>query len=410
MFKRRQAFNFQIITALALLGLIAYLFLPTTSPYTRRRTQPSSAVEADDDWYDNDELYYQAADEQDLNTAKLSIHQAPPSNKVKAAFVILARNSDLQGIRQSIRQLEDRFNRHFNYPYVFLNEENFTNEFKQKTSDLTNAQTLYGKIESDMWGYPPHINQTKAAECRKEMQEKNIIYGGSESYRHMCRFQSGFFFRHPLLDDFEYYWRVEPNVQYFCDIDYDVFQMMKDNDFKYGWTLSLTEYMSTIPTLWSAAQEFMTNFPEYINRGEESLLPWLTDNNYADYNGCHFWSNFEIGSLDFFRSERYLKFFEHLDSKGGFFYERWGDAPVHSLAVAIMLKTSEVHFFNDIGYKHNPLTHCPIEPWAQRKCWCDEKSNFDWTGWSCATRYRKIHEDFAWSESVYRNKTDPYRI
>jgi hypothetical protein len=48
------------------------------------------------------------------------------------------------------------------------------------------------------------------------------------------RFQSGFFFRHPLLDAFEYYWRVEPSVQYFCDIDYDVFQMMKDNKFKYG--------------------------------------------------------------------------------------------------------------------------------------------------------------------------------
>jgi len=49
-----------------------------------------------------------------------------------------------------------------------------------------------------------------------------------------CSFQSGFFFRHPLLDNFEYYWRVEPDVQYFCDVDYDVFQMMKDNKFKYG--------------------------------------------------------------------------------------------------------------------------------------------------------------------------------
>jgi alpha 1,2-mannosyltransferase len=143
-----------------------------------------------------------------------------------------------------------------------------------------------------------------------------------------------------LLDDFEYYWRIEPNVKYFCDVDYDVFQMMKDNQFKYGmvnnhlarqipclhssigWTLSLTEYMDTIPTLWNAAQEFMEKHPEYINWGDESLMPWLTDNEFKDYNGCHFWSNFEIGSLDFFRSERYLKFFQHLDEKGGFFYER----------------------------------------------------------------------------------------
>lgn len=108
-------------------------------------------------------------------------------NRVKAAFVILARNSDLTGIRQSIRQMEDRFNKHFNYPYVFLNEEYFSDEFKQKTSDLTKAQTFYGKIDKEMWGYPDFINQTYAAECRKDMHNRHIIYGGSESYRHMCR-------------------------------------------------------------------------------------------------------------------------------------------------------------------------------------------------------------------------------
>lgn len=33
------------------------------------------------------------------------------------------------------------------------------------------------------------------------------------------------------------------------------------------------------------------------------------------------WSNFEIGDLDFWRGEAYSKFFEFLDSKGGFYYE-----------------------------------------------------------------------------------------
>ena len=100
-------------------------------------------------------------------------------NRVKAAFVILARNSNLQGIRQSIRQMEDRFNKKFNYPYVFLNDDYFTEEFKKKTSDLTNAQTFYGKIDEDMCGYPDHINETYAAECRKDYENRGIIYGGS---------------------------------------------------------------------------------------------------------------------------------------------------------------------------------------------------------------------------------------
>ncbi|KAI8876264.1 glycosyltransferase family 15 protein [Backusella circina FSU 941] len=328
--------------------------------------------------------------------------------RVKGAFVILARNSDLNGVRHSMRQVEDRFNRNFNYPYIFLNEQDFTDEFKAKTSDLTNAEIKYGKIDESMWGYPDYINQTYAAECRQDMHQRRIIYGGSESYRHMCRFQSGFFFRHPLLDDLDYYWRVEPHINYYCDIEYDVFQMMKDNDFKYGWTLSLTEYKETIPTLWKTVKEFMDKYPEYMVKGDESILPWITDDNYENYNGCHFWSNFEIGSVKFLRSEKYLKYFDYLDKKGGFFYERWGDAPVHSLAVAMMLKNSEVHFFNDIGYFHGPLTHCPIEPYLQKKCHCDTKDNFDWTSWSCMTRYSKLHPNVIWDQDTYINKTSPY--
>lgn len=33
------------------------------------------------------------------------------------------------------------------------------------------------------------------------------------------------------------------------------------------------------------------------------------------------WSNFEIADMDFWRGEAYTKFFEYLDSKGGFYYE-----------------------------------------------------------------------------------------
>ena len=41
-------------------------------------------------------------------------------------------------------------------------------------------------------------------------------------------------------------------------------------------------------------------------------------------------SNFEIGSFELFRNDLYQQYFEHLDKAGGFFYERWGDAPVRS--------------------------------------------------------------------------------
>ena len=54
-----------------------------------------------------------------------------PIRKANATFVILVRNSDLKDIVESLKQIEDRFNRQFHYPYVFLNEKPFSEEFKR---------------------------------------------------------------------------------------------------------------------------------------------------------------------------------------------------------------------------------------------------------------------------------------
>ena len=50
----------------------------------------------------------------------------------------------------------------------------------------------------------------------------------------MCRFNSGFFFKHELLQPYRYYWRVEPWVQFYCDITEDPFLLMQENEKIYG--------------------------------------------------------------------------------------------------------------------------------------------------------------------------------
>ena len=51
--------------------------------------------------------------------------------RANATIVMLARNGDMQGVAKSMKQMEDRFNKRFRYPYVFLNEEPFTDQFKE---------------------------------------------------------------------------------------------------------------------------------------------------------------------------------------------------------------------------------------------------------------------------------------
>lgn len=113
--------------------------------------------------------------------------------RANATFVTLARNEDIWQLVKSIRHVEDRFNRKYKYDWVFLNDNDFNDEFKKMTTTLISGTVKFGKIPKEHWGFPDWIDQDKAGRTREQMREKNIIYGDSISYRHMCRFESGFF-------------------------------------------------------------------------------------------------------------------------------------------------------------------------------------------------------------------------
>ena len=214
------------------------------------------------------------------NTSSLGI------TRMNATFVTLARNTDLWDIADSIRNVEDRFNRNYHYDWVFLNDKDFDDDFIKVTTALVSGTTHYGKIPQEHWSYPDFIDQDKAKKVREDMAQRKIIYGDSVSYRHMCRFESGFFFRQPLMQNYEWYWRVEPSIKLYCDISFDPFRVMAENKKKYSFVISLYEYAETIPTIWDSAKKFMQNFPEHIPEGNS--LKWLSDDDGKTYNHCHF--------------------------------------------------------------------------------------------------------------------------
>jgi hypothetical protein len=65
--------------------------------------------------------------------------------KGNAAIIALVRNSELREMAQSMRELEETFNRKFKYPWIFFNDEPFDEKFKRITSSLTDAETFYGE-------------------------------------------------------------------------------------------------------------------------------------------------------------------------------------------------------------------------------------------------------------------------
>lgn len=111
--------------------------------------------------------------------------------RANATFVVLARNKELDGVIESMKSVERHFNRWFNYPYVFLNDGDFNSTFKDTVKKHASGHVEFGKIDPSMWGYPDWADHEVAREGIRRQGDAAIMYGGMESYHHMCRFYSG---------------------------------------------------------------------------------------------------------------------------------------------------------------------------------------------------------------------------
>ena len=68
-----------------------------------------------------------------------------------------ARNTDLNGVVTSMKQMEDRFNKKFQYPYVFLNDQPFNDAFK-KYSVMSGCESEFSDpklLSIDEWLLSP---------------------------------------------------------------------------------------------------------------------------------------------------------------------------------------------------------------------------------------------------------------
>ncbi|GAB1312808.1 Glycolipid 2-alpha-mannosyltransferase [Madurella fahalii] len=293
-----------------------------------------------------------------------------------AAFVMLARNSEINEARDTIRNIERQFNRWFHYPVVFLNNEAWDPEFIRALNESAGGRAIFDVIPEKDWSYPAWIDKERARKSMAKQQESGVWNGGKESYHHMCRFYSGKFYTLEALKKYRWYWRLEPGVRFTCAITYDPFVEMARHDKAYGFTIALWEEPNTCPNLFRAVDDFriqsgLPRTPTWNAMIDQTWQPWpirklkawfgIAHHNRDGerWNLCHYWSNFEIADLDFFRSETYQALFRHLDRQGGFYHERWGDAPVHSLAVHLLLPPGKLHHFSDIGYHHDPFFQCP---------------------------------------------------
>lgn len=335
---------------------------------------------------DNDELYHEIFAHK-VTEPKGKLVRPPAEGETyqreNATLVVLVRNKELNAMLNTLKQIEKTFNSKFHYPVTFLNEETFSAEFKTKTRELLNHpdQELYFEtIPKADWEPPAWIDPTTMKKAMDKLKKEGVAYAHVALYRNMCRYNSGLFYQHPHMKKFKYYWRFEPGTDYFLDVNYDLFKFMRDNDKTYGFTINIYDIPETIRLLWTLTVEFSEKNPNYLH--PNGAYDWLTTPGHRPekyemthgYSTCHFWLNFEIGDMDFYRGEAYTNWFNHLDKAGGFYYERWGDAPVHLVGLALFEDRLKIHWFRDVGYHHPPYQNCPLSD-ATERCDAGEISN-----------------------------------
>lgn len=171
-------------------------------------------------------------------------------------------------------------------------------------------------------------------------------------YIQMCRFFSWQLYDHPVLAPYDYYWRFDDDSFLLSPIAYDPFEFMHTHQLVYGYRCKKYENVREIcglQELWQATQIFARDHKISLFGAYR-----LTCNVLGRYKGMNFYNNFEINSLQFWRSQPlHRAYCQFLDQSLGFYRYRWGDANVRTLALGLFAKQSQIHHFKDINYRHN---------------------------------------------------------
>ncbi|KAK7440239.1 hypothetical protein VKT23_017180 [Stygiomarasmius scandens] len=284
-----------------------------------------------------------------------------------AVIFMLMPPSRIHQAQLALLNVENRFNRRLQYPYVLFAAGDEINEIseedKEKINWITQGRATFASVTPESWGVPDFYDKSKVDESLQTI-------GFSLGYRSMCRFYSGFFWRHPALARYDWLWRLDTDIEFHCDVPYDPIQRMIDAKALYGFVQINPDADFVQPTLSGNVSQFLAQnahlLPTHANQGFvwndkegiEKALKGEAGN--QEWNRMTMYNNFEISHKSVWENELYKKFFDFLDRAGGFFYERWSDAPIHAFGLAMSLRKDQAIQFTDLGYQHQGWAYeCP---------------------------------------------------
>ena len=208
-----------------------------------------------------------------------------------AAIYVLT--NKFTNILKLLRNVEKTFNSATKYPYIIFHEEDFSH-FRTEIGrqKLPHSRIFYQMV--DFKNLPDHIT----------MEEYNNAIGQHCNnkpigYRLMSYFNSKVVYTYAIMDQLEYILQLDDDSEFLQPITYDVFKVMRDGNFDYGYLTILNDQVDCMFSLWEMVAEYTRRKrirPTFFHSWQKPNI---------------FYNNFELSKLSIWRQQHLKKFFTY---------------------------------------------------------------------------------------------------
>jgi alpha 1,2-mannosyltransferase len=263
-------------------------------------------------------------------------------------YLLRSSKEDIEMLNKSLFLLEKNLlHRTKNYDVIIFYEKDLGN---LKDDINTNLNLLFYEVVLTPPIYENEISE-RIPEFYPHPTHGNgpIAYGHpgfTIGYRNMCRFFSGKFHELEILSNYEYYLRLDTDSYILSELNYDIFEFAKQNDLIYGYCEPAVQIDN--PKVVEGLKEFTKNFL-MLNE----LKTYISIDSIPE--GKMFYTNFELGKVNWFLNSDYIKFFKSIDNSGNIYIKRWGDAPIKYLGVNLFCNPKNIIPVKGFTYQHGAV-------------------------------------------------------
>lgn len=257
----------------------------------------------------------------------------PKINNVGVIVYLIKNNRDtLINLKNSLYFLYNNFLSLHNYDVILFHDELFTSDTQDdilkylSTKPSVSIRFYKVTLETPAW-----INQEL---MNSSITNKPVDWWRDEGYRNMCRFYSVELIKY--LTNYEYYMRLDCD-SFIEEPIVDVVALCKNGSIDY--VCHKTQIDCHI-----CNQQLIESTLKFMNANNINVeLPICIINGNTYINA--FYNNFHITRVGFWQNEQVKQYIDFLDKTGNIYYYRWGDAPIHTLALKMFRGKTQIMTF-----------------------------------------------------------------